>query len=403
MTGKLAGMPKRDAQDLLRKHGGVAVERLDESVDLVVAGEEDLPLDELAGTGPAAGMGRLLADAERLAAANGRPEIIGETELWQRMGLVEAEQNIHRLYTPAMLARLLGVPVAVVRRWERRKLLVPVRRVRRLAYFDFQEVTTARRLAQLVAAGVSPQAIERQLSGLARVLPGIERPLAQLSVIVDGKALLLRQGDGLIEPGGQRRLDFSRAEIEAAAGPTGELPPDVLSMRSASMAAAPPATPEEMVALAVELEDCGKLQAAAEMCRAALAAGGPKPEICFQLAELLYQLNDLPAARERYYMAIELDEDYVEARANLGCVLAELGDRELAVAAFQGALAFHDEYADVHYHLARALEELNREEEAVAHWRRFTELAPESPWAAPVGKKAASERIAGVSPGSHGD
>jgi tetratricopeptide (TPR) repeat protein len=78
---------------------------------------------------------------------------------------------------------------------------------------------------------------------------------------------------------------------------------------------------------------------------------------------------------------VELDEDYVEARANLGCVLAETGRPDLAVAAFEGALRFHPDYADVHYHLARVLDELDRPFEAVEHWRAFSELAPDSPWA----------------------
>jgi tetratricopeptide (TPR) repeat protein len=117
------------------------------------------------------------------------------------------------------------------------------------------------------------------------------------------------------------------------------------------------------------------------MYRAALVGGGPAPEVCFSLAELLYRMGDTSAARERYYMAIELDEEYVEARANLGCVLAEAGERELAVAAFEGALAFHDQYPDVHYHLARTLDDLDRRPEADRHWHAFLELAPESPWA----------------------
>jgi tetratricopeptide (TPR) repeat protein len=76
-----------------------------------------------------------------------------------------------------------------------------------------------------------------------------------------------------------------------------------------------------------------------------------------------------------------LNEDYVEARANLGCVLAESGQRDLAVAAFEGALKYHPDYADVHYHLARTLEELQQDNLAAEHWRRFLELAPDSPWA----------------------
>jgi len=136
-----------------------------------------------------------------------------------------------------------------------------------------------------------------------------------------------------------------------------------------------------MSRLAAEFEEDGQLAAAADMYRAAMAAAGPKPEICFQVAELLYRLGDLAGARERYYMAVELDEDYVEARANLGCVLAETGQHELAVAAFEGALRYHPDYADAHYHLARTLDQLGRRDEAEAHWRAFLAQAPDSPWA----------------------
>ena len=127
--------------------------------------------------------------------------MLTETQLWQRLGLVESQQNVHRLYTPAMLAELLHVPVAVIRRWHRRGLIVPARQVHRLPYFDFQEVSTARRLAELLAAGMSPQAIEKKLAQVSRLLPSVQRPLAQLSVIIEGKHLLLRQGDGLIRFG----------------------------------------------------------------------------------------------------------------------------------------------------------------------------------------------------------
>jgi tetratricopeptide (TPR) repeat protein len=123
------------------------------------------------------------------------------------------------------------------------------------------------------------------------------------------------------------------------------------------------------------------LDLAAEAYRTVLAASGPRADICFQLAELLYRLGDVTAARERYYMAIELDEDFVEARANLGCVLAETGQLDLAIAAFRGTLAFHPEYPDVHYHLARALDELEQADEARSHWQQFLQLAPDSPWA----------------------
>jgi tetratricopeptide (TPR) repeat protein len=370
-VGKLGGMTRREAQALVREQGGTPVDAQKSDADLVVIGAEQLPLGEHDDP---------LDASLREAAAEGRLEIITETQLWQRLGLVESEQHVRRLYTPAMLADLLDVSVATIRRWHRRGLIVPSREVHRLPYFDFQEVSTAQRIAQLVAAGASPAAIEKKLEELARFVPDVERPLAQLSVIVEGKQILLRQGEGLIEPGGQLRIDFEALERPEAEAQESTSPPTV-SFEAALGLQVELASPEELLEFAIAAEEEGRIEYAAELLRAVLAAEGPLADICFQLAELLYRLGDLGAARERYYMAIELDEEFVEARNNLGCVLLEEGQSELAAAAFQGALACHADYPDAHYHLARTLDELDRPGEAEHHWQQFLRLAPNSPWA----------------------
>lgn len=370
--GKLGGVTKREAQQLVREHGGTPVDKVSCDANVIVIGADELPLSEA---------DEMLDEATRQAAADGRLEIIGETQLWQRLGLMDSEQNVRRLYTPAMLADLLNVSVATIRGWRRRGLIVPAREVRRLPYFDFQEVATARRLAQLLAAGVTPAAIEKKLAELSRFVPEVERPLAQLSIIVEGRQLLLRQGEGLIEPGGQMRFDFEA--LEDLVEPSHSEPEGVATLSFEKYLAEQTAVPtgDEILSMAVQLEEEGRLEDAAEMYRVAMSANGPTPEACFQLAELLYRLGDLAGARERYYMSIELDDNYVEARANLGCVLAELGQRELAVSAFQGALKYHDGFPDVHFHLARILDELGQRDEAETHWREFLDLAPDSPWA----------------------
>ncbi len=371
-VGRLGSMSRREAHRLVRQAGGTAVDRADDTVDLIVIGADELPIAD----------DTLLDDTIRDATAEGRIEVISETQFWQRLGVVESDRHVRRLYTPAMLAHLLGVSVAVIRRWHRRGLIVPVREIHRLPYFDFQEVATARRLAELLAAGATPQAIERKLEQLTRLVPDVERPLAQLSVIVEGRQLLLRQGEGLIEPGGQMRLDFSAAE-QSEPDAAAETPPasSVISMDQVLSKEQSVWSLEEMESQAAILEDTGRFTEAIEMYRAALVAGGPSAEICFRLAELLYLTGDISAARERYSMAVELDEDYVEARANLGCVLAETGDFELALAAFQGALQTHPEYPDVHYHMARTLDRVGREADAEPYWAEFLRLAPDSPWA----------------------
>src|SRR5262249_53728034 len=158
----------------------------------------------------------------------------------------------------------------------------------------------ARRLAELLAAGVSPQRIEKQLATLRRVLPDVERPLAQLSVIVEGRDILLRQGDGLVDAGGQMRVDFGAGRSDEETGRVRLLPSRNIEQRLAGDDAIP-ASADELLCLAQQCDDDGQLDAAEDAYRAALAAAAPRAEICFQLAELLYRRGDLPAARERYY------------------------------------------------------------------------------------------------------
>jgi len=379
---------RKEAQELARKHGGTPVELADEGVDLIVVA---------ATAWPPADLEQRLAPAaiERLEA--GAVEILTETEWLARLGLLDEDARIRRLYTPAMLADLVGAPIATIRRWHRRGLIRPVKEVRRLAYFDFSEVTAARRLADMLAAGVSPATLEKKLKRLAQWAPHADRSIAQLSVIVEGRELLLRQDGGLIDPSGQRRFDFLSLEEDDAAErlavatisaepeetePASATPPMATDLIAEMVqAATEPSAPDDFLLAAADLEAAGEVEQAVGLLRAGLAAHGPHAELNFQLAEALYRLGDVTAARERYYAAIEIDEDYVEARANLGCVLAELGQSDLAIAALEGALRFHPDYADAHYHLAAALEDAGQSERAQPHWQTFLRLAPDSPWA----------------------
>ena len=353
---------------MVRDHGGVMVDPVDATVDLVILGADELPIGDLEDQ----------INPQIVAAVNaGTMTVISETELWQQLGCVEEESDARRLYTPAMLAHLLDVSITTIRRWHRRGLITPSRQVHKLPYFDFQEVSSARRIAKLVSAGASPDAIESKLMSLASLYPNIERPLSQLSVIVEGKNLLLQQGGGLVEPGGQKLFDFDTRGAEGQE----ESNPEVFTFEPERLSMDRLNTPDEFLELAIQCEDDDDLEAAAEVYRALCLAFGPAPDACFRLAELLYQQGDLTGARERYFMAVELDESFVEARASLGCVLVELKQLELAYSVFSGALLHHEDYPDVQYHMARLLDEMQRSEEADLHWQRFLTLAPKSPWA----------------------
>ena len=371
--GRLSSMPQREAEEHVRRAEGRVLARLDPSATLAVVGED--------GPTPHEWLKRqAFADrGVRDALAAGTLRIIRESELWQRLGVLDhVEQDddvpsIQRLYTPAMVAELVGVAVPVIRRWKRSGLLTPVREVQRLPFFDFTELAAARHLAQLAKAGCSLGQLKRIVAGLAQNASDVERPLASLPLVVEGRHLLIREGDQLVEPGGQRRIDFEAVEEADSEG-------DAPASTCATLLA-PPTSPDEMIAAAADLEDAGEQKAAADLYRAVLAATGPNAEVNFLLADVLYSLGELAAARERYHAAIEIEEDFVEPRANLGCVLAELGELELAVATFQGALACLPDFADVHLHLARTLDTLGRHDEAEPHWLAFLRLSPDSPWA----------------------
>lgn len=368
VDGQLGSMNRKDFRGLVDSKGGTLVELSSQQLDLIVVGAESGHPSLLTGT--------LVVDR------------IAETELWESLGFIESEAEIGRLYTPAMLAELLDVPVSTIRRWHRRGLIKPVRQVKKLPYFDFEEVASARRIARLIAAGRSPQTIEAQLSRLAKAEDESQRSLSQLSVIVEGKDLLLRQGDGLIEPGGQQVLPFDSLEdsdhespsffpIESGTQRTSN-DPDSFTLDSDGE---PSFSADELIEMAIELEDEGEITSAIECYRSIQMSNGTTADISFRMAELLYQLGDLSAARERYFNAIELEPSYVEARASLGCVLMELGETEMAISCFEGALDQHPNYPDVHFHLAKLSSEIGKEEQAREHFEAFLQLAPKSPWA----------------------
>lgn len=375
-AGRLASMSRREATNLLRSFGGIPVDLKNRSVDLVVVGANVSPLSEH----------ELLGEPLLSAAGRGELDIVPEAELWQRLGLVDAEQSVRKYYTPTMLAELLNVSVHVIRRWHRRGLITPVRTMHRLPYFDFQEVRTAKRLADWITEGASAHAIEQRLVDLVEVLPDLQRPLDQLSILVEGRDVLLRRGEGLVEPSGQLRFDFPALDD----GSDNASHPDhvVFSIESAdpmvdggNLRQSAIEGDDPLIIAAFEAEDEDDLETAIDYCHAILARDGPRADVNFQLGELLYRIDEPVAARERYYAAIELDDQFVEARSSLAAVLAETGQTELAVAAYQGVLSLHNDYPDAHYYLAKLLSDAGRHDEANVHWQRLLTLAPETRWA----------------------
>lgn len=400
--GKLGSLAKRDAKSWVVEQGAVVVPLTDPRVQIVVLGADSFPFNL-----------RELDDLTLDKIQSQQIVLWEETEFWEKCGLLEHSQDKAPLYTPAMLADLLKVPIQTIRRWHRLGLLHAVKEIHRLPYFDFQEVAAARRLAKWLQTS-SPDQVEKKLVQLARVLPGTQRPLSQLPVIVQGNEVLVRQISGLVDPNGQLRFDFDlwgdndsddshpvypldqpneprRETLELtdadkrpwtapAESDHSERFQDALTSWS-NGADSREISPEEFLQAANRCEDEQDWDGALQIYRAMLMAFGPSADLCFQIGELLYRAGDLTAARERYSMAVELDTQFVEARANLGCVLMDLQQWDLALASFEGALDLHPEYADALFHAAAVCEKIDQETRAQDYWQRFLDVAPNSPWA----------------------
>jgi tetratricopeptide (TPR) repeat protein len=368
-TGTLASMTHRQASELVEQFGGAAVAHVSRQTTMLVIGEEGWPLEE---DGQPS---QKLQQATELQLQGRELRVLSESDWLNLLGLTERRQEIQRLYTPAVLSKLLDVPVAVIRSWERAGLIQPVRRVYRLPYFDFQEVTSARKLSQLLAANIPRKEIEAGLRRLQAVLPDIDRPLAQLEILAEGSRVLYRDEAGLVEPAsGQRVFDFDPPQ---PAEPTVAARPPVAD----ETAAFQEWTADDWFVQGCRLLDENVVDAAIEAFRLCLMERPGDPEVNFHLADALYRQGNLHGAVERYHAAVEADHNYIEAWTQLGSIYDELGLLESALQAFEVALQLHPDYPDAHLHTADVLHQLGQTERAVAHWQRYLEYDSRGPWA----------------------
>ena len=372
-TGTLASMTHRQGFELAERSGGSATTDVSRQTTMLVVGEEGWPLEA---DGNPSQKWQHAADLRE----QGVPlRILSESEWLHLLGFNERRQEVERLYTPAMLSELLDVSASTIRSWERVGLIHPVRKIFRLPYFDFQEVAGARRIVELLNAGVSRREIEGSLQKLRSVHPDIERPLAQLDMLAQGSHLLYRDETGLIEPKTrQRRFDFEPREVpdhpttafEAFAG-TSRIERNGVQSWNA----------DEWFHEGCRLLEQGQPGPAVEAFRSCLMERPGDAELNFFLAEALYRSGSIDGALERYYAAVEADHNYVEAWTQLACLHSERGELDSALDAFNIALEIHPEYPDAHWQKADLLGQLNRPRDAEAHWRKYLEHDSRGPWA----------------------
>jgi len=366
-TGTLASMTHRQGSELVAAHGGEWVANVTQQTTLMVIGEEGWPLEA---------NGQIsvkLEQAHQLRERGQSLRLLSESEWLQALGLEPPSQRQKQLYTPAMLSQILKLSVHEIRRWERLGLIRAVKRVFRLPYFDFQEVSEARRLSELVAGGVPADQIAEGLKRLQSIR-SMQRPLDQLQILAADHRLLYRDDAGLVDSlTGQRLLEFEVTPVEDAEPCVATVP---LPIRQRT-----PRTAADWRSEGCQFVDDGELAEAVNSFRQALQLEPDDATTHSHLAETLYRLGNREGAIERYYAAIELDDEFIEAWTQLGCVLAESEQYDTAIVAFDRALLTHPEYPDAHFHLAEVLHSRGRTAESEPHWEAYLAFDQYGPWA----------------------
>lgn len=392
-TGTLASMTHQQAMQFAEQYGGTATAGVSRKTTMLVVGEEGWPLEQ---DGQPS---QKLRQVNEWNAQGGECRILKESDWLFLVGLEDRRREIRGEHTPAMLSRLLNVPANEIRGWARIGLIRPVRTVGRLPFFDFQEVSGARRIAELLAAGVTDRELKRGFHALKSMLPGIERPLSQLQILARDSRLLYRDERGLVEPATrQRRFDFDSAEDDTDGpdgGPGGAADePDATVKFEAPEPDTPGQhsrrSPSEWFDEGCRRLDADDAAAAAECFRMSLMDRPGDAETQFCLAEALYRLGNTEAALERYYAAVECDNQYLEALTQIGVLHIDLDQFDAACDAFNLALNVHPEYPEAHWHLANLLAEKGRHDEARPHWQAYLAHDSRSPWAETARQQLAS-------------
>ncbi len=385
-TGRLASMSRDEAQRVVRDAGGVPVTAVSRRTSMLVVGMDGWPLL------PDGTVSRKLERAEAINRRGGRLRVIGEEVFLELAGLEERKGRLHKSYPAEEVGALLGLDPAMVRRWEALGLVRS-----EAGRYDFKDIVSLRTIGGLVAAGVDPATIGRSVRGLASILPGTDRPLCQLSIVVEHRRTLVAELGGLLlAPDGQWLLDFGGgSSADAAAARAVEEP---LSLRGE------PHEPsaEEWLERGAALEELERLEEAGAAYREALRLRPQFAEAQFNLGNVLRALGRTEAAEERYCAALEQDAGFTAAWYNLADLQEETGRLDEAIESLRRALRIDSAYLDAHFNLAACLEQAGRPDEARLHWSAYLALDPDSEWAA-IARTRQGQPPRGLNHGGHGE
>ena len=137
------------------------------------------------------------------------------------------------------------------------------------------------------------------------------------------------------------------------------------------------ATIPEMLAIAVQHHQGGRLQAAEQIYRQILALQPNHADAMHLLGVIASQMGRPDDALACWRRAVELKPDFAPAHYNLGLALEDQGKLDEALACWRRAVELKPDFAEAHYNLGVAFTDQGKLDEALACWRRTVELKPD--------------------------
>jgi tetratricopeptide (TPR) repeat protein len=348
-TGKLASMTRQEAVRIVLAAGGKTTESVSRSTSTLVVGMCGWPLL------PDGQVSDKLRRAEKLVRNGFGIRIVSELVFLELVELAERQSRLWKAYSGAEVCRLLNLQLETLQRWEQFGLVHSHN-----GLYDFQDLVSLQTICELVGRGVRPETVAQSLQGLASVLPGTERPLAQLKIVVEHpKSILADFGRYRLSPGGELFFNFENTAKSKAA---------VISLVSDGSGA------QGWFERGQVLEEQGSLQDAENAYREAIRNRSHFPEAHFNLGNVLLELGRLDAAEEAYRSATAQDPGFAAAWYNLAHAQEENERLAEAIGSLQTALTLSPDYADAHFNLAICLEKVGRQRDAVRHWSAYRDL-----------------------------
>ena len=279
-------------------------------------------------------------------------------------------------YSARHAAQLIGLPESAIRSCIRDGLVgmpgtVP-------AQLTFRDLSALRTVKSLIDAGLPLPQVRRELVRIQLALPD-GTSLAELTIEARGGQVHVRGSAAAAELRGQLALPLDPGPAGPAepAGlaepPAGELRELPRAPEAAILVAVAPATAEQWLSRALQLEDRDPV-AAIDAYRRSLRLRPDCTEAWINLGRMFAESGDPAAAHECFSSAVELDPDDATAYYNLGVIAQDAGKEADAIEMYRRALEFDAGLAEAHYNLATLFEHSGDSRAAIRHINEYRKL-----------------------------